>query len=458
MTIRERSNGGRGEKFLKALDQVPAGWNVGRLGNSVVSRRSGIWGDEARKDGNDIRCIRVADFDRASQRVQDKDVTFRSLSPDERRSRLLKHGDLLLEMSGGGVQSPVGFVVLYDRNDAAVCSNFVARIRLRQGMDPRFWTYVHGSYYGLRLTQRSIKQSTGIQNLDAQSYFREPALFPPADEQSSIADFLDRETGEIDAFIRDQEELIGLLQERRAATISHAVTKGLDSEVHLHPSGTPWWGKVPHHWRFSPVKHAARLLTGFPFASNDFVHSLDSISLLRGINVGIGSIDWAERVGWSVESRALYGEYELQTGDLVLGLDRPIISRGVRLARVAEHDLPALLLQRVALVRASSAAINDYLEFALQGSEFRSYIEPLFTGVSVPHLSVDQLGAFPIPLPPVAEQAAISKYLRHELELLDESISDAVAAVALSRERRSALISAAVTGKIDVRERGGCEG
>lgn len=95
-------------------------------------------------------------------------------------------------------------------------------------MDSRFWTYVHGSNYARRLTARSIKQSTGIQNLDQSSYFNEAAVLPSREEQIKIADYLDHETAELDAAIADAREAIALSRERRAALISAAVTGKID--------------------------------------------------------------------------------------------------------------------------------------------------------------------------------------------------------------------------------------
>lgn len=212
---------------IEWLGEVPAHWAVGRIGSSVASTKNGVWGDEPGSD-DDIRCVRVADFDRPLQRVHDRAVTYRAITTSEREGRVLRRGDLLLEKSGGGEKSPVGFVVLYDRDEPAVTSNFVARVQLRTGMDPHYWTYVHGSNYGRRLTARSVKQSTGIQNLDQSSYFSEAAPLPPSGEQSLIADYLDHETAEIDATIADAREAIALSKERRAALISAAVTGKID--------------------------------------------------------------------------------------------------------------------------------------------------------------------------------------------------------------------------------------
>lgn len=205
------------------LGDIPAHWAVQRLKTTTRSSKNGVWGEEPNGE-DDLRCVRVADFDRHRQRIHDNDVTLRAVGASERAGRVLQRGDLLLEKSGGGEKSPVGFVVLYDRDHPAVCSNFVARVVLAEGMEPRFWTYVHGAMYRLRITERSLKQSTGIQNLDQSAYFDERVAVPPADEQKQIADFLDERVSRYDDALLCARQAIALARERRAALISAAVT------------------------------------------------------------------------------------------------------------------------------------------------------------------------------------------------------------------------------------------
>lgn len=120
---------------------------------------------------------------------------------------------------------PVGQVVMYHLDAPAVCSNFVAKVVLKPYMAPDYWNYVHSAAYAVGVNIGSISQTSGIQNLDADRYFNERAPFPPFDEQTAIATFLDRETAKIDALIAEQEKLLTLLAEKRQATISHAVTR-----------------------------------------------------------------------------------------------------------------------------------------------------------------------------------------------------------------------------------------
>jgi type I restriction enzyme S subunit len=209
------------------LGEIPAHWEVNRLRYTVAGCQNGVWGDEP--DGlNDILCVRVADFDRVRFRVIIDDPTYRSVKPRYAQTRRLQLGDLLLEKSGGGEKQPVGAVVVYDHYEPAVCSNFIARLAVSAGFDCRFLTYLHAALYAAQINTRSIKQSTGIQNLDSTSYLSELVGLPELAEQRAIATFLDRETAKIDILIAKVREAISLLKEFRTALISAAVTGKID--------------------------------------------------------------------------------------------------------------------------------------------------------------------------------------------------------------------------------------
>ena len=210
------------------FDVVPSHWRVERLKNSILNAQTGVWGNDPIGDGSDVLCVRVADFDRPLLRVGNAE-TMRAVSSKDARPRLLRPGDLLLEKSGGTPLNPVGFVAMYeDEKGPAVTSNFITRLRLQDGQDPRYWLYAHATSYGTRLTARSVKQTTGIQNLDQASYFNELFPYPPIEEQREIAAYLDEQTSRIDTLIAKAEEHIALAQERRAALITAAVTGQFD--------------------------------------------------------------------------------------------------------------------------------------------------------------------------------------------------------------------------------------
>ena len=437
------------------LGEVPGHWEVDRLKRSTLSAKNGIWGDEAQQDENDIPCVRVADFDRQGLRVELSDPTIRNVVEKERVGRVLARGDLLLEKSGGGETQPVGCVVLYDDSLPAVCSNFVARVQIAPEMNPSFWRYVHAAIYAVRLNTRSIKQTSGIQNLDASQYFDECSGFPPLTEQTQIAAFLDRETAKIDGLVAEQRRLMALLKEKRQAVISHAVTQGLNPHAPMKPSGVEWLGEVPAHWRVGKCGFYLSILSGFAFPSAEFSVDESATKLLRGINVGIARLKWHETVYWQRFPDDGLDIYEMRAGDLVIGMDRPLINDGMRVAKVEEADLPCLLLQRVASLKTSRLLNADYLLALLSSELFVAHFSPETTGVSVPHISPDQIKNFIIPVPPIAEQETIAGYICSATAKFDTLITQTQHAITLLQERRTALISAAVTGRIDVRAAGG---
>ncbi len=210
------------------LGEVPAHWKLDRLKRSTSGVKNGVWGDEPQEDTCDIPCVRVADFDRTRLEVVLNEPTIRNVPESDRVGRTLERGDLLLEKSGGGESQPVGCVVLYNDSLPAVCSNFVARVTLADGMNASFWRYTHAAAYAARVNTRSIKQTSGIQNLDAGQYLDERVGFPPSHEQEAISTFLDHETAEIDVLVAEQQRSMELLLERRSALISAAVTGQID--------------------------------------------------------------------------------------------------------------------------------------------------------------------------------------------------------------------------------------
>lgn len=203
-------------------------WTRTRLKSTVESDKNGSWGSDEGVDQVTRRCIRVADFDKHSGRIHSRSETNRSYPIDQASSLALKAGDLLIEKSGGGPTSPVGNVVLYTGPGGDLYSNFVARIRLQAGIDPRFALYLHRALYLSGVTNRSIKQTTGIQNLDSSSYFNETVWLPSSEEQKVLGQRVEAQRDFIDETLKDVDLSIRLAKERRAALISAAVTGQID--------------------------------------------------------------------------------------------------------------------------------------------------------------------------------------------------------------------------------------
>ena len=435
------------------LGAVPEHWHVDRLKASITSCRNGIWGDEAQGDENDIPCVRVADFDRRKLQVQLCQPTIRNVTDKERVGRLLERGNLLLEKSGGGEGQPVGCVVLYDDPQPAVCSNFVAKVELAPGMNPSYWRYVHAAAYAVRLTVGSINQTSGIQNLDQDRYFNERAAFPTSDEQTAIAAFLDRETAKIDALVAEQENLIGLLKEKRQAVISHAVTKGLDPSVPMKDSGVEWLGEVPAHWVVSSLKRYWTV-TDCKHVTAEFVEEGFPLASIREVQSRWVALGEAKQTTEYFYQLLIEGGREPQPGDL-------IFSRNVTVGEVAQvhesHPKFSMGQDVVLLRRIEQASSPDFLQLVLRSTVVVQQLALCMIGSTFKRINVEEIRSFVIAFPPPSEQLQIATHLLAQAGNFDQLIDEAVQTIELLQERRTALISAAVTGQIDVRGLASCQ-
>ena len=244
------------------LGEIPSHWKISRLKHSIKSATNGIWGSDVDEDNeNDgVVCIRVEDFTRKNLRVSLEKLTRRKVSDSEFQSRKLSSGDLLLEKSGGGDNQLVGQVVLFEYDIPAVCSNFLARLKVADDFDSSFLNYVHASFYALKINYKHIKQTTGIQNIDGNSYLSELFAHPDLTEQKRVVEFLDRTTTDIDRAISQKQRLIELLQEQKAIVINQAVTKGLNPKVPMRDSRIEWLGEIPKHWIVGKLKYFLKSL------------------------------------------------------------------------------------------------------------------------------------------------------------------------------------------------------
>jgi type I restriction enzyme, S subunit len=210
-------------------------------------------------------------------------------------------------------------------------------------------------------------------------------------------------------------------------------------------SGVEWLGEVPEHWKIGKCGFYLRILSGFAFPSAGFSVDEGDTKLLRGINVGVSRLKWDETVYWPHSPGDGLDIYELQAGDLVIGMDRPLISEGIRVAKVKENDLPCLLLQRVALLKTNKLLNADYLFGLLSSELFVAHFSPDTTGVSVPHISPEQITNFVIPVPPASEQQAIVTFAAAETARIDALVEEQRRLIELLKEKRQAVISHVIT-------------
>jgi type I restriction enzyme S subunit len=431
------------------LGQVPAHWEVFRIKSLISSSQNGFWGDEPKGDENDIPCARVADFDRSNLTVGDDLPTIRNVPAFQRESRQVCRGDLLFEKSGGGEQTLVGAVVHYTGEKPVICSNFVAVIKCKPSVSARWLCYANAYLYSVGVNIRSIKQATGIQNIDSEDYFSECISVPSEIEQGLIACYLDRETARIDGLIIRKNRFIELLREKRQALITHAVTKGLDPNAPMKDSGVEWLGDIPEHWNVKRLQYLCSSIKAGPFGS----------ALTKDMYVSEGYRIYGQEqvipndftIGAYFISYERYAElqqYAVETGDVLISC----VGTFGRIAVVPAEIEPGIINPRLMRVRANRSISPEYLATIMRSSVVFEQFSMWSRGGTMDVINIGTLSGIFLALPPKSEQARISIFLDCETTRIDTLISTTESSIELLKERRSALITAAVTGQIDLRE------
>ncbi len=304
-----------------------------------------------------------------------------------------------------------------------------------------FWTLIAGRSAIFPFDKTAIPMLTVEQVRAA------PLCLPPPSEQADIAAFLDRETAKIDALVEEQRRLVELLKEKRQAVISHAVTKGLDPTVPMKDSGVEWLGDVPAHWEVLSLRHS--LLRVFNGTTATQVDSSDDTVLVSRIEtISTGQVD-DQKTG-SIARRDAIENFRLKAGDLLFSN----INSLKMIGNCALFDGSFELFAGMNLLhlRPNDTASPAWLYWLLRSPLTRQKVESLAKpAINQASLSQAHLLSIQSPRPPMEEQAQISEFLASETRRIYELSSEAETAITLLQERRSALISAAVTGKIDVR-------
>lgn len=277
--------------------------------------------------------------------------------------------------------------------------------------------------------------------------------YPLLSEQSNISEFLDHETAKIDNLIEKQQQLIELLKEKRQAVISHVVTKGLNPDVPMKDSGVEWLGEVPEHWDVTKLKYFATIQGGFAFSSDLFTS--DGMQILRIGNLYQNRLELDRQpIFVASENIKKLQDFSVHKNDILMSLTGTLGKRDYGFAIRVDQDGPFLLNQRVAKITPNEHRLNrDFLLCLLWSDSYLNQLYSLPSGTKQANLSNSNVLDIEVTMPPnISEQVSIVEYVMNKMKTFDSVIENAVSAIVLLQERRTALISAAVTGKIDVRD------
>jgi type I restriction enzyme S subunit len=364
-------------------------------------------------------------------------------SPDEKNKLLLKKNDVLISEGGDVGRSAIWQGQLVE----CYIQNAINRARAMNGNSPYFLNYWMVYLKSSDFINTLCNKAT-IAHYTAEKVESSPLLLPNSDEQLHISLFLDHETAKIDKLIEKQQQLIELLKEKRQAVISHAVTKGLNPDVPMKDSGVEWLGDVPAHWDICLLKFKCSAITDGAHISPDTNEGEHYFVSIKDIKKGI--IDFNNSL---LTSSASY-KYLVKTGckpfsgDILFSKDGTIGQTAI-----VPDDVDFVVASSLIIIRADKEkTLPAFMDLLLQSSLVKEQVESFVKGAALRRLSIQNLEKVFGIFPTLSEQQIISDYIYAQLNRLDVLESKAVVQIQLLEERRTALISAAVTGKIDVRD------
>ncbi|EHR6439373.1 restriction endonuclease subunit S [Vibrio parahaemolyticus] len=427
------------------LDCIPEHWSNVSLKMMIDVR-----------DGTHDTPAYVEPSDESYPLVTSKDVTggYIDLSDCKQISRMdyelivkrsgVAKGDILMPMIG-----TVGSPILLEQEVEIAIKN-LALFRTSVGDNKLCRKYL---FYFLNSSECSVQFSLesrgGVQNFVSLGTLRNLGLpLVPRNEQTQIANFLDHETAKIDTLIEKQQQLIKLLKEKRQAVISHAVTKGLNPQAPMKDSGVEWCDYIPEHWIIGKLGYFARVGNGAtPSRENQSFWNGGTVGWLNSSKVNDVIITEAEQFITPL-ALAQTSVQPVKANDLVIAITGEGQTRG----RVAICQLEATINQHLASIRIYDDCLHhEFLFLWLSANYERIRFESTGAGSTKGAITCGDIKSYPIVIAPLSEQTEIINHIKLQNQHFSNLIAKADNQVQLLKERRTALISAAVTGKIDVR-------
>ncbi|PXV52999.1 restriction endonuclease subunit S [Aeromonas veronii] len=431
---------------IEWLGRIPVHWKLATLKHECVFSGGGTpTKDNLAYWGGDIPWISPKDM--KSQVVTDSIDKITAVAVAESSTKLVPEGALLMVVRSGILQRTIPVAI----NTVPVTLNQDMKALRFKSKDKAcfFLYYIQGLESQLLLEW--CKQGATVESIEHELLANARYPLPPNDELKAINQFLDYETARIDRLITQQLRLIELLKEKRQAVISHAVTKGLNPDAPMKDSGIEWLGQVPEHWSESPLKNILSLKHGFAFDGNKFSDSGEYILMTPG--------NFNEHGGFREKAPEKYFVGDDFSTDFILSAGQLLVAMTEQApgllgsALFVPSEKSYLHNQRLGLVtdvRESEVSIQ-YLYHIFNSIRYRAEVSVSATGAKVRHSSTEKMLSIKVYLPPLTEQGQIVRYLNDKIDAIETLNKKVQTAIELLKERRTALISSAVTGKIDLR-------
>ena len=423
------------------IGEIPVGWKIGTIKNGYQVTLGKMLSPKQNSSDSRVEMPYLRAANVQDGFINSDDVKTMLFSQSEISTLSIATGDVLV-CEGGDV----GRSVFIEKDIARTgFQNSLNRIRSKHNSTKYFYyfsRFVKTSGYLDMLCNKST-----ISHYTFEKLSNTPFAYPPLPEQQAIASFLDRECGKIDVLIAEQERLIALLAEKRQAVISHAVTKGLNPTAPMKDSGVEWIGEIPVGWEVKSLRFALSDIFNGSTATQ-VEPSNDTIAVTRIETISGGKIN-LEKVGYINKAESEERKI-LKNGDIIFSNINSLKMIGN--CAIFYGDFLLHSGMNLITLRPNSSVYPKFIIYVLKSTLCREEIEsrakPAINQASISQQSICDIKIPDIPLP---EQQAIASFLDRECGRIDALVEEQKAMVALCKERRAALISAAVTGKIDVR-------
>ncbi len=428
------------------LGRVPEHWQIKRL-KHIANVQTGVakGKDNADKETIEVPYLRVAN-------VQDgylslDDVATIEIPREDLPRYSLQPGDVL--MNEGGDFDKLGRGSVW-QGEIEPCIHQNHVFAVRPTAVPSAWLNAFtGSLAAQFYFMGRAKQSTNLASISSSNIMELPVAMPPAAEMDLLLDHIDRETARIDALVAKKTRFIELLREKRQALITHAVTKGLDPNVKMKDSGVEWLGEVPEHWEIKRLQFLCASIKAGPFGSalTKDMYVPDGYRVYGQEQVIPGDFSIGDYY-ITPEYFSELAQYAVQPGDVLVSC----VGTFGKIAVVPEDVEPGIINPRLIRIRVNQLVSPVYLTVLMQSSVVFEQFSLWSRGGTMDVINIGTLSGIVLSVPPASEQKAIIRYVEHEAGRIDALVNKTERSIELLKERRSALITAAVTGQIDLRE------
>lgn len=437
------------DSVIEGIDKIPSNWSVMRFRHLFsIGRGLGITKENLQDDG--IPCVNYGEIhskygfelDLEKHPLKCVHEGYLESSP----SSLLNKGDLVYADTSEDLEGSGNFTQLV--SDGKTFAGYHTVIaRQTRNHDDRFLAYALGSDYSRNQIRRMVK---GVKVFSiTQAILKDTSIVLPSyDEQRAISSFLDANTSRIDNLISEKQNFIKLLQEKREALISHVVTKGLNPNVDMKDSGVKWIGEIPEHWEVKTIKYLGQLNPNKSELKVKFLEGTCSFVPMAKLKTDSLLLDEVKQV-----SEVFDGYTYFKNEDVLFAKVTPCFeNKNMCIAKDLDSGI-GFGSSEINVFRVNKKTDNRYFYYLIQENQFMQFAKSNMTGAGgLKRVPSEVILDYKIAIPSIEEQREIADYLEFKFQKLNELTNETNNSIELLKEHRSALISAAVTGKIDLRE------